>query len=114
MKNSVKAPRKKLRDFLSRISDIVVDYKKYTKEMMPYNLLKEEFTQVIEILPLVKECFQGSKSDEECKIISYQLISFMQLVFYRADEFKAFSKINIMSKQERDRLIDIQLDLFLK
>jgi len=114
IKNSVKAPRKKLRDFLSRISDIVVDYKKYTKEMMPYILLKEEFTQVIEILPLVKECFQGSKSDEECKIISYQLISFMQLVFYRSDEFKAFSKINIMNKQERDRLIDIQLDLFLK
>ena len=114
MKNSVQAPRNKLRDFLYRISDIVIDYKKYTKEMMPYILLKEEFTQVIEILPLVKDCFQGSKSDEECKIISYQLISFMQLVFYRADEFKSFSKINIMNKQERDRLIDIQLDLFIK
>jgi len=114
IKNSDKAPRKKLRDFLSRISDIVVDYKKYTKKMMPYILLKEEFTQVIDILPLVKECFHGSKSDEECKIISYQLISFMQLVFYRADEFKAFSKINVMNKPERDRLIDIQLDLFSK
>ncbi len=48
---------------------------------MPYILLKGEFTETIEILPLVKECLQGSKSDEECKIISYQLISFMQLVF---------------------------------
>jgi len=37
----------------------------------------------------------------------------MQLVFYREDEFKSFSKINIMNKQERDRLIDIQLDLLL-
>jgi len=37
----------------------------------------------------------------------------MQLVFYREDEFKSFNKINIMNKQERDRLIDIQLDLLL-
>lgn len=114
IKNNEKAPRDKLRDFLTRISDIVVDYKKYTKEMIPYILLRGEFTQANEILPLVKQCFQGSKSDEECKIISYQLISFMQLVFYRADEFKSFSNINIMNKQERDKLIDIQLDLFIK
>lgn len=114
MKNNIKAPKDKLKYFLIRISDIVVNYKKYTKEMMPYILLKGEFTETIEILPLVKECFQGSKSDEECKIISYQLISFMQLVFYRADEFKSFSNIDINIKEERDRFIDIQLDLLLK
>ncbi|AJA46520.1 transcriptional regulator, TetR family [Clostridium pasteurianum DSM 525 = ATCC 6013] len=114
MKNNMKSPKDKLRDFLVGISDIAVDYKKYIREMIPYILLKGEFTQTIEILPLVKECFQESKNDEECKIISYQLISFMQLVFYRADEFKSFSKIDIMNKQERDRLVDIQLDLFIK
>lgn len=114
MEVSEKSPKDKLRYFLVRISDMVVDYKKYTKQMMPYLLLKGEFTQVIEILPLVKECFQGSKNDEECKIISYQLISFMQLVLYRADEFKKLSKVNIMNKQERDKLIDIQLNLFIK
>ena len=37
----------------------------------------------------------------------------MQLVFYRADEFKSFSGINIMNKEERDRLIDMQLNLLL-
>lgn len=114
IKKYVKSPKDKLRYFLVSISDIVVHYKKYTKEMMPYILLKGEFTETIEILPLVKECLQGSKTDEECKIISYQLISFMQLVLYRADEFKIFSNININVKEERDRLIDIQLDLFFK
>lgn len=114
IKDNDKLPREKLRDFLIYISDIVVYYKKYTKEMIPYILLKGEFTETIKILPLVKECFQGSKGEEECKIISYQLISFMQLVFYRADEFKSFSQINIMNKKERDKFIDIQLDLFIK
>lgn len=38
----------------------------------------------------------------------------MQLVFYRADEFKFFSNIDINIKEERDKLIDIQLDLFFK
>lgn len=109
-----KNPRDKLRKFLFSISDIVSDYKKYTKEMIPYILLQGEFTQTIEILPLVKACFDGRKSDKECKIISYELISFMQLVFYRADTFKSFSGIDIMNKEERDRLIDMQLDLLVK
>lgn len=114
IEDNKKTPKDKLRDFLVNISDIVIDFRKYTKVTISYILLNGEFTQAIEMLPLVKECFHGSKSDEECKIISYQLISFMQLVFYRADEFKSFSNIDIINKQERDRLIDIQLDIFIK
>lgn len=82
--------------------------------MIRYILLQSEFTQAIQMLPLVKECFDGSRSNEECKVISYQLISFMQLVFYRADEFNLFSEINIMNKEERDRLIDMQLNLLIR
>lgn len=109
-----KNPMERLRKFLINISDMIIDYKKYTKEIIPYLLLQGEFNQTMEILPLVKECLDGKKSDEECKIISYELISFMQLVFYRADTFKSFIRADIMNKEERDRLIDMQLDLLIK
>lgn len=112
--NNEKNPRDKLRSFLISICDIIVDYKKYTKEMIPYILLQSEFTQAIQILPLVKECFDESRSNEECKVISYQLISFMQLVFYRSDEFKLFSGINIMNKEERDNLINMQINSLIR
>lgn len=114
IKDNIKLPKDKLRYFLISISDIILHYKKYTKQITPYILLHGSFSQTIEILSLVKECFKESKSDEECKIISYQLISFMQLVFYRSDEFKSFSAIDIMNKQERDNLIDTELDLLIK
>lgn len=113
--NSIeKSPRDKLRDFLVNICDIVVSYKKYTKEIMPYILLNEEFTQAIEVLPLVKECLNKNRSEEECKIISYELISFMQLIFYRSDTFKTFAGINIMNKKERDMLINMQIELLIR
>jgi AcrR family transcriptional regulator len=112
--NNERNSKDKLRSFLVNICDRIVDYKKYTKEMIPYILLKSEFTQSIQILPLVKECFDGCRSNEECKIISYQLISFMQLAFYRSDEFKLFCGIDIMNKEERDRLINIQLNSLIR
>ncbi|CAB1245660.1 TetR family transcriptional regulator [Clostridiaceae bacterium BL-3] len=114
MTSSSSSPKDKLRNFLISISDMVVNYKKYTKQIIPYILLKEKFIQTMEILPLIRDCFEESKSDKECKVISYQLISFMQLVFYRADEFKSFSKIDIMNKKERDELIDMELNLLIK
>lgn len=116
IKNSKKTPKGKLRDYLVCISDVAVQYRKYTKETVLYALLEDNFTQTIEIdiLPLVREYFNGSKSEEECKIIAYELVAFMQIVFYRADDFKKFSNIDIMNKSERDRLIDMQLNLLIK
>jgi AcrR family transcriptional regulator len=114
MTNSSSSPKDKLRNFLISISDMIVNYEKYTKQILPYILLKEKFIQALEILPLVKSCFKENKSEKKCRIISYQLISFMQLVFYRADEFKSFSKIDIMNKKERDELIDMELNLLIE
>lgn len=112
--DSSSSPKAKLRNFLINISDMIVNYEKYTKQIIPYILLKEKFIQTMEILPLVKECFKKNKSDKECRVISYQLISFMQLAFYRSDKFKSFSKIDIMNKKERDELIDMELNLLIK
>ncbi|MCI1969470.1 TetR/AcrR family transcriptional regulator [Clostridium luticellarii] len=114
MANSSSSPKDKLRNFLISLSDMVVNYEKYTKQIIPYILLKEKFTETMEILPLVKGCFEETKSDKKYRVISYQLISFMQLVFYRADEFKSFSKIDIMNKKERDALIDMEMNLLIK
>lgn len=112
--NAEENPRNKLKSFLISICDMVVDYRKYTKDTIPYILLQGKFNEAIQILPLVKACFEEGKSDEECKIISYQLISFLQLVFYRSDEFKLFSGVNIMNKEERDRFINMQTDLLIR
>ncbi|WP_446899291.1 TetR/AcrR family transcriptional regulator [Clostridium sp. LBM24168] len=114
MTNSSSSPKDKLRNFLISISDMIVNYEKYTKQIIPYILLKKEFIQTLGILPLVKSCFKENKSEKKYKIISYQLISFMQLVFYRSDEFKSFSKIDIMNKKERDELIDMELNLLIE
>lgn len=114
IKNSNQIPREKLRNFLVRFSDVAVQYRKYMKETILYALLQDKFTQTVEILPFVRECFNRDKNDKECKIIAYELVAFMQIVFYRADDFKKFSNIDIMDKSERDRLIDMQLDLLIK
>jgi hypothetical protein len=76
-------------------------------------LLQEEITHPYEVLPIIKKHFGSKKSDAECRVIAYQMISFMQLVFFRSEEFIKYSGINIYDAKQRNDLIDMQLNLFL-
>lgn len=99
----------KLIEFLTNVSDTMVEYQQYTKPTIPYCLLNVELNDPYYILPLVKECFP-SKTETECRIIAYQLVSFPQLVFYRSVDFQKYTGINVDSKEERDRFLRLLVE----
>jgi len=106
-------PRERIRKMLYELSETVVKYNRYTKIYMPYILLHDEISVPFYIIPMLKEYF-GEKRDElQCKVIAYQLISFIQLIYYRSDAFFRYSGANIMDTETRKNLIDMELNLFL-
>jgi AcrR family transcriptional regulator len=107
------SPREHLRKMLCNLCDITISYSQFTKISVPYILLQEEITHPYEVLPIIKKHFGSKKNDAECRVIAYQMISFMQLVFYRSEEFIKYSGINIYDAEQRNNLIDMQLNLFL-
>jgi AcrR family transcriptional regulator len=98
--------KQKLLEFLLKMSDITVEFSQYTKSTIPYVLLEKEIEEPYHILPMVKECYGDKCSETECRIIAYQLTTFSQIAFYRSDDFKKYSGLDMMKSKDRKELFD--------
>lgn len=105
--------RQKLREFLITMADITIDYSELSKPTIPYLLLEGEIELPYYILPMLKECCSGRRSETECRIIAYQLISFSQLVFYRSGDFLKYTGVDVNDKKQRDMLFQTILDILI-
>ena len=105
--------KQKLTEFLTTMSDITIDFSELTKPTIPYLLLEGEIELPYYILPMIKECCGDKRSETECRIIAYQLITFSQLVFYRSGDFLKYTGIDINDKKQRDTMFQMILDIFI-
>lgn len=104
--------KQKLMEFLTTMSDITIDFAELTKPTVPYLLLEGEIDLPYFILPMIKKCCGDRRSETECRIIAYQIITFSQLVFYRSDDFLKLTGIDISDKKQRDDLFQTVIDIF--
>lgn len=102
--NKEQSPKERLTEFLTVTSDITFEYAELTRPVIPYLILEGEIDLPYQILPYVKDCFCGEKSDAECRTIAFQLVSFMQITFYRAEDYKKFSGIDLNVQSQRHQL----------
>jgi AcrR family transcriptional regulator len=113
LKTGTGNPRKVMFDFLMSLGDRLLRYEKYGSIYVPYTLLSERISAPLILVPLLEEYFIGKKDEKECKLIAYQIISFIQLTLYRPDEFLEYSGVDVRNKNELRSLISNQLDIFL-
>lgn len=106
-------PRERLEEFLTTLSDLASDYAELTRPTIPYVLLEKRIELPDQILPMLRECCANTRSEAECRIIAYQLISFTQLVLYRPTDFLAYAGIDVTVRAERHGLIRTLLSLSL-
>lgn len=111
--DKTKSPKERLRAALWEICEVVVRFRKFSKLFVPQILLNGKIEAPFYLLPDIREHFHGEKDEMECRVIAYEMISFLQLVFYRADEFCKYSGMDLMKQDDRKRLFDLQLDYFL-
>jgi AcrR family transcriptional regulator len=105
------SPKKRLIEFLSTMSDITIEFSELTKPTVPYLLLEGEIELPYFILPMIKEYFGDKRSETECRMIAYQIISFSQLVFYRSSDFLKLTGIDILDKKQRDAMFESMVDM---
>ncbi|MDR1704946.1 MAG: TetR family transcriptional regulator [Clostridiales bacterium] len=104
--------KRKLLEFLTAMSDMTFDFAELTKPTIPYLLLEGEIDLPYFILPMIKDCCGNRRSETECRIIAYQIISFSQLVFYRSSDFMKLSGSDVGDKRQRDAVFQMILDIF--
>lgn len=107
------SPKEKLRKMHYIAAEYFVKEYKITRAVMGYVLLHRDLSEEQSSLPFVKAHFAGRKTDEECKIIAYELSSMIQLIIFRLDDFRELSGMDLRDTKQLHRLIDMRIDTLL-
>lgn len=92
---------------------LMLDNYVYIQAIMGHVLLHRDLFQGLNSLPLVLEHYKGRKTEAECKLISYEMSSTMQLAVYRHEALREFCGLDLRKEEERKKFVEEQMDLFL-
>lgn len=105
--------KERLKNLLHHLCEVTLSLDSITKLSVPYIVFEAPIELPFMILPYVKEHFGDRKSDCFCKMISYEIVTFLQIILYRKADFYQYSGISLQTQKELYDFIDDQVDLFL-
>ncbi|MFB6468867.1 TetR/AcrR family transcriptional regulator [Cytobacillus sp. Hz8] len=106
--------KEQLREILLHVCNAMIKYRELTRLSIPYLIMNDEISLPLDILPFIKEHFGVNKSEAECRVIAFQIVYTMQVIFYRNEDFRKYSGIDITNKVHLNNFINMQLNLFLE
>lgn len=107
------SPKEKLRKLHYTAAEFLVKEYKFTKAVTRFVLLNRDLSKEPSSLPFIRAHFGERKSEEECRVIAYELSSMMQLVICRLEDFSEFSGIDLRDREQLHRFIDMRIDMLL-
>lgn len=107
------SPKEKLRRMHYEVAEFLIKEYKFTKAVTGYVLLHRDLSKEPSSLPFIRAHFGGRRTEEECRVIAYELSSMMQLVIYRLDDFSGFSGFDLRDREQLHRFIDMRIDMLL-
>ena len=106
-------PKELLKELHYIVAKCLVDNFTFTKAVTSYILFKRDLGQESFSFAYVKKHYDGRKSDEECKLIAYELSTMMQLIIYRKEDIKENFGIDLDKDDELRKYINMRVDLLL-
>lgn len=107
------SPKEKLKKIHYYMISLMLEHYVYMQAVLGHVLLHRDLSQGLNSLPFVIEHYKGRKTEAECKLISYEMSSAMQLAVYRKDVLKDFCGMDLSDEAERKKFVEDQIDLFL-
>ena len=111
-------PIEKLRIMLRGTGDLIDINPIFGKTSILYDILNpaiddNTIRSIQKYMIIMKEIFP-SRNDQEIKLMTHTLISATQLAFLRADVIKSFIGLDMFEKEQRDRILDIIINVIIK
>ena len=107
------APKDLLKKLHFIVAKCLVENPKFTKAITGYVLFNRDLSQESFSFPYVKKHYSGKKTDEECRLIAYELSAMMQLIVFRKDDIRESFGIDLNNDEELQKYIDRRVDLLL-
>ena len=95
------------------VAKCLVENPKFTKAITGHVLFNRDLSKESFTFPYVKKHYAGKKTDEECKLIAYELSAMMQLIIYRKEDIKRDFGIDLDNDKELRKYIGMRVDLLL-
>jgi len=97
-------PYMRLREMLIALCGMSVKYSRYMRLTVEYELTKAEIVSTQHTLPLIREICGDKRSEISIRITAYEIISTLQLIFFRAKDISAYLGFDVL---EYDRMVEI-------
>ncbi len=110
---SGRAPADILKELHYQVARCLVENYKFTKAITGFVLFKRDLGQESFSFGYVMKHFGGRKSEEECRIIAYELSTMMQLIIFRKDDIRRDWGIDLDDDEQLRRMIDMRVDMLL-
>ncbi len=107
------SPKEILKDLHFIVARCLVQNPKFTKAITGFVLFKRDLSQESFSYPYVYKHYAGKKSEEECRLIAYELSTMMQLIIFRMDDFRDDFGIDLTKDEELKHFIKMRIDLLL-
>jgi len=111
--NSSAPPKEIIKQLHFIVAQCLVENHKFTKAITSFVLFKRDLGKESFTFPYVLKHYEGKKSENECRLISYELSTMMQLIIYRKDDIKKDFGIDLANKEELKHFLDMRIDLLL-
>lgn len=106
-------PKELLKELHFVVAKCLVENFTFTKGVTNYILFKRDLGQESFSYAYVKKHYNGRRSDEECKLIAYELSTMMQLIIYRKNDIKKDFGIDLDNDDELRKYINMRVNLLL-
>jgi len=81
-----------------------IKYSQYMRFTVEYELIKAEIVAPQYLIPLVREICGGKVSETSIRIKAYEIISILQLIFFRAKDVSNYLGFDVL---DYDRMVEI-------
>jgi AcrR family transcriptional regulator len=95
---------KQLREMMISVCDMSVTYSHYMRFTVEYELTKAQIIMPQYLIPLIREICGDRHSETSIRIMAYQIISTLQLMFFRAKDISNYLGFNVL---DYDRMVEI-------
>jgi hypothetical protein len=107
------SPKELLKKLHFVVAKCLADNPKFTKAITSHVLFNRDLSQESFSFAYVKKHYAGRRTDEECKLIAYEMSTMMQLIICRKEDIKKDFGIDLDNEDELRHYIDMRIDLLL-
>ena len=103
----------KLKKLHFLVAKFLIENHKLTRAITNLVVFERDLSEESFSYGYVKQHFNGTKTDKECRLIAYEMSTMMQLIIYRKDDIARDMGIDISKDKQLKHYIDMRIDLLL-